>query len=306
MSNLIYDKIIVGGGPIGSATAYFLSKNIQNEKILVLTKEPTEDHTPTYLFAGGSINSYWEDDLKRKMTTMTSEFIRGLISEGVDLASVQDNYFFVELGIFVPSLNVSGSKLVNYFLAKAQEKGIEVKNNATLEKVEQTGEVYTLKTNNGSYQAKKVLLSVGNQIKNFIPEIDVVFEKRQLYVMDVKIDDSNRALPHTILRLKHGEIYFFIKKINDEYKLVVGQEDLFENNEEWEEENNYAKLLELGLTDLLPFLKNAKVEKILWGFDAFKKIPNIHTTDDKLFAVNCGSAVRSCVYIGQEVVKKLI
>ena len=56
----------------------------------------------------------------------------------------------------------------------------------------------------------------------------------------------------------------------------------------------------------IPFLKDVKVEKILWAFDYDKKKPVFYTTGNKLFAVFCGSAIRSSAYIGKKCAELLL
>jgi hypothetical protein len=50
----------------------------------------------------------------------------------------------------------------------------------------------------------------------------------------------------------------------------------------------------------LPFLEGVKAEKILWGFDAENKTLKIFNKGEKIIAACCGSALRSCVYIGEK------
>jgi hypothetical protein len=55
----------------------------------------------------------------------------------------------------------------------------------------------------------------------------------------------------------------------------------------------------------MPFLKEAKVEKILWGFDCEKKTLSLENREN-LFIANCGSAIRSCVWIGRKIAEELV
>jgi hypothetical protein len=78
------------------------------------------------------------------------------------------------------------------------------------------------------------------------------------------------------------------------------------------EENNkpapddyFKKMCGLGLTDLMPFLKDAAVEKVLWGFDAKNKTVKLYSPDGMLHAAACGSAVRSCIGIGKKLAAEL-
>jgi glycine/D-amino acid oxidase-like deaminating enzyme len=298
-----YDIIIVGGGPIGASTAYFLSNENENKKIALLRAEPLEEdpyHIATYLYAGGSIRSYFANQEINEATTRTINFIKNLKTENVDISLIEDYYCFLNRGIMVPSVNVSGAKLINYFLSKAKEKGIEIFDKTFLNEIIEENDKVILKTNQGEFQAKKVLLALGHSLSKFLPEAQFGFKKRQLFILDIKLNDEQKNFPHLIFNFKGGVVYIFVKNINNEYKFVLGQEDIFEENEEFKDDNYFDKLINMGLLEILPFLKEAKVEKILWGFDAENKTLNVFNKGEKIIAACCGSAVRSCVFIGDK------
>ena len=303
MSYYNYDIIIVGGGPIGASTAYFLSNKKENKKIALLRAEPLDEdpyHLATYLYAGGSIRTYFENEEIREATTKTVNFIKKLKNENVDLSLIEDYYCFVNRGVMVPSVNISGAKLINYFLDKAKENGIDIFDKTFLEEIiDENGEVL-LKTNKDEFKASKVLLALGHSLNKFLPEANFKFKKRQLFVLDIKLKEEQKTFPHLIVPFKGGVVYIFVKNINNEYKFVLGQEDLIEENEEFKEDNYFEKLLDMGIWEILPFLKEAKVEKVLWGFDAENKTLKIFKEREKIIAACCGSALRSCVYIGEK------
>ena len=58
----MYDILILGGGPIGASTAYFLTKE-SSLKVGLLRREPNEDpqHLATYKYAGGSVRWFWDE-----------------------------------------------------------------------------------------------------------------------------------------------------------------------------------------------------------------------------------------------------
>lgn len=298
-----YDVAIVGGGPIGASSAYFLSQDT-NKKILLITQDPTDDHTATYNYAGGSIRWFWDDELRREMTSTTAEFIKHLLKEGVDLSAIEDSYLFLKRGVMAPSLNVSSAKLVNYFIMQATGRGLTLQGGTVLHSVAKEGGVYNLKTDKGIFTAKKVVLALGTVNKKFV-DLDLEVEKRQLFVLNVPVDEYRKNFPHLIFPFHDGVVFVFVKNIKGEYKIVLGQEDVVEHNDAWEAEDYFQKLLELGLADTLTFLKDAKPENILWGFDVKQKTVSIVTQDSQLYAVNCGSAVRSCVYIGKKIAEML-
>jgi len=309
MKQLIYDLIIVGGGPIGASTAYFLSNNKLDKKIALLRAEPLENdpfHIATYLYSGGSIRSYFDNLEIKEATTKTINFIKKLKEENIDLSLIEDYYCFLNRGVMVYSLNISTVKLINYFLDKAKKNGVEIFDQTYLEEIIENKEKVLLKTNKGEFETKKILLALGYSVSKFLPETNFQFKKRQLFVLDIKLKEEQKTFPHLIVPFKEGVVYIFVKNINNELKFVLGQEDVIEENDEFKEDNYFDKLLEMGLAEILPFLKEVKVEKILWGFDAENKILKIFNKDNKIIAACCGSAARSCVYIGEKLVHLLI
>jgi hypothetical protein len=297
-----YDLIIVGGGPIASVASYVISQNKTNlnlEKIALIQKEPNVEPYIAYLNAGGSVRWYFEDEEMSQITKKTADFIQN-IKDKVDLNLVEDNYFFVHKGIFVKSYNIAGSKLVNYLKNTAKENGIDIISDTEFIKINSQENGYILKTNKGDFQTKKVIFCLGYKNKEIF-NLPLEIEKRQLFVLDININQENINLPHTIIKFKEGIVYFFIKKFDYGYRLLLGQEEIFEHSLEPKEENYFQDLLKLGLVDYLPFLKNANVEKILWGFDVKNKKPIINEIYPNVYTVNCGSAVRSIVHIGEQV-----
>jgi 2-polyprenyl-6-methoxyphenol hydroxylase-like FAD-dependent oxidoreductase len=137
MPTSTYDIVIAGSGPIGSATAYLLRDTKQ--RIAILSPEPLEndpDHRATYMYAGGSIRWYFENTSVASATQKTAECIRTLIDSGIDLSAIEDRYVFLHRGVSAPSYNVSGAKLVEYFLAQAEQSGVERLKNTTLQTFE--------------------------------------------------------------------------------------------------------------------------------------------------------------------------
>ncbi len=308
MSN-VYDIIIVGSGPIGSSVAYFLSKDpkFKGKKIALITQDPSQERSSTYLYAGGAVNySWWPGNaVKAEMTKVTADFIKDVAKQGEDLSLFEDYYLFVDQGVCTPALNVSGAKLSSYLSNQAEKAGIEFKKNTVLQEVQKQDNSYKLTTDKGEFSAEKVVLAVGSQTNKFLPQANTAYVKRTLFVLDLPITENHMNWPHIVIPFKKGLIYSFIKKWGAGYKMLFGQDNVIEPNDKWEEENNFQELLDMGVSEVMPFLKNTKVEKVLWGFDAKQSAPIFFTEDNNLFAVNCGYAVRACIYIGQEMVKKL-
>ncbi|MEO5646437.1 MAG: FAD-dependent oxidoreductase [Candidatus Paceibacterota bacterium] len=298
-----YDILILGGGPIAASTAYFLTQE-KTADIGLLMQEPTDSHSATYQYAGGSIRWFWPDELKTEMTTQTAEFIKNLDAQGVDLSLLNDNYLFMARGKYVPSINVSGKKLVEWFLQQAQESGLAIHQKQEIISVTQQEEMWHVKTATDEYLAKKVLMALGVNNKKVIADYEVEVEKRELFVLDLPVTATEEQFPHTIIPINEGVVYIFIKKFPEGMRFVVGQEDIL-NSAEIEADQQFSELMAAGLGDLMPFLKEAKVEKILWGNDAGNKTLRVDQRGS-LFIANCGSAIRSCVWIGKELTKRLL
>lgn len=298
-----FDVLILGSGPIGASTAYFLSRD-SKLKIGVVTQDPTEDHSATYAYAGGSVRWFWDDELKRQMTKETADFLLARLDEGIDLSANRDNYLFLHRGKFVPSINISGIKLVNWLLDQAAASGVEVARQHQVASVTKTSAGYEVKTNQATFTAKKVLLALGMNNSKFMPDYELGAEKRQLFVLDLPIGEDEMKLPHIIAPLGDGVVYTFIKQTAAGWRLLVGQEDVIEGNDKAEAEDYFSELLQAGLATLMPFVAKAKVENILWGIDAGNKTLKLEESAG-LFAANCGSAVRSCVWIGRTVAERL-
>lgn len=302
-----YDLIVIGGGPIGSAVVYFSSlkkEELKLKNIALIQMEPENYSGIAYPYAGGSLRWYFEDEEIKNNTQKTANFILGLKNQ-IDLNLLEDNYFFVHRAIFVPSLNISGSKLVGYFKKQAEQNGVEIFNSHIFQKIEKENDFYKIITNQGEFLTKKAVFALGYKNKEYFNIDDLEIEKRQLFVLDLEVKSEQINIPHTIFKFKNGIIFYFIKKFDNGYKIVLGQEEIFEHNLEPKAEDYFNDLLNMGLDDVLPFLKMAKVEKILWGFDVKNKKPLIYEYDKNVLVVNCGSAVRSVVGIAEQVLEKL-
>lgn len=299
-----YDVLIVGSGPIAATTAYFLTRGQPRLRIGLISQDEPNDRTATYRYAGGSVRWYWDDPEKIRLTSETADFLRELTGQGVDLALIETQYYFVHRGIVVPSLNISGSKLVTHLLNQAAQAGLE-RQTGSVRSFKKIDDQYHLDTSLGEISARRVLLAVGPSIQTLWPAAPFAFEKRQLFVLDTPITPERSQLPHTIVPVGDGLVYFFRKRIGDQEKLLVAQEDVVEHAVLDGPEDYFQELLDQGLGTVAPYLRDARVGQILWGLDATNKLPIYHTTDNKLFAVACGSAVRSCVGIGRRAAELL-
>jgi glycine/D-amino acid oxidase-like deaminating enzyme len=309
MKTSTYDIAIVGSGPIGAATAYFLRDS--GKSVAVISAEPSEtgnEHMDTYKYAGGSVRWYFEDPQVTAQTLKTANFILDLKDKGVDLSIIENGYVFLHKGISVPSINLSGAKLVGYLLSQATASGsITHIQSAFLQKYQKDGEEYVLETTQGKIRAKKVLLALGAQLPKFVPEAGYEYEKREVLVLDLPVEGDRAKFPHTIASMGSGIVYVFVKQTANGMRMLIGQEGVIETDEVSYSGRDYLQeLKDKGILNIFPFLKDAQVENVLWGFDAKNKVVKIYTPDDRLFAASCGSAIRSCIAIGEEVAKALL
>lgn len=299
-----FDIAIVGGGPIGASTAYFLLKNGFTGKLCIIDDKSNE--RATYKSAGGCLRWTWDDPLKREMTSVTADFIKEKVSEGLDLSLINDNYYFVYNGKFTPAMNLRGAALVDYFLNEAVALGAVLFDDKVSSVTRKNNEYQILTASDKSVMSSKVLLALGVHNENFMPGLNVEHEKRQIFVVDTKVDSESKNLPHTIVPVgDDGYGFVFLKNIAGELKFVVGQEDIINDDNEESAVDYYKDLMDSDLGNIFPYLKDASVEKILWGIDAGNKKLEI-IEKDNLFAAHCGSAIRSCVYIGQAVSQALV
>jgi glycine/D-amino acid oxidase-like deaminating enzyme len=167
--NTPYDILILGGGPIGTSTLYNLTKSSKAGRIGLVTNDLKDDPRTTFMNSGGCINWDWPDPLKKQMMTETKDFLFGLIDEGVDLLENKDSYFSLYDGSYVPSLNISAARLVEYFKKQSAEKGATIHEDTEITSVTNNGELYTIVTNKGELKAKIVLLALGVTNEKFMP-----------------------------------------------------------------------------------------------------------------------------------------
>lgn len=299
----MYDILILGGGPIGASTAYFLSQKTK-KKIAVITQEPDTAPHAAYQSAGGCVRWFWPDPLKVEMTKETADFIKKAVKAGVDLSLREDTYLFLNRGKHVPAINISSAKLINHFLTEAKKKKVAVHGGEVIKEVLNEKDGVTVTTNKNTYRAKKVLLALGAENATFMPKYKLEEEKRYLLILDLPVTETEKTFPHTIIPVGKGVAYIFIKQLPEGWRFVVGQEGILDVPKQSQMKAHYKELLASGLSDTLPFLKKAKVERMLSGMDVENK-ELLLKNDKGLYAANCGSAVRSCVWIGRTIAEKL-
>lgn len=306
MKTLMYDIAIVGSGPIGASTAFYLRNS--GKKIAIISPEPLvsdEAHIITYKYAGGSVRWFFDDPETAENTRKTAEFIRTLVTAKIDLSFIEDNYIFLNRGISVPSYNISGPKLITYLLRQSVDSGNVEHLNTMVENYRKAEDGYILMTNLGEIEAKKVLFATGPELQKMFPEANYTFEKRETLILDLVIDENRSRLPHVVVPFHGGIIYFFIKDMESGRRMLLSQESVVSNDDEGGRDF-LPELKKLGITNLLPFLESAQTIEILWGLDAVNKNVKIYSPDERLFTAACGSAIRSCIGIGEIIAKRIL
>ena len=102
-----------------------------------------------------------------------------------------------------------------------------------------------------------------------------------------------------------GYAYVFLKHVDGELRLLLGQEDLVEDRDLSGPVDHLAELLAAGVAERFPFLRGAAATEILWGVDHAAKLPVVAEPRAGLLTVNCGSAVRACVPIGERAASRV-
>ncbi|NGN95992.1 FAD-binding oxidoreductase [Nocardioides sp. KC13] len=301
------DVAICGAGPIGAATAYFLARKSPGLRIVVLSDDPADDpgHVSTYRYSGGSIRWTWADPVKREMTTETAEFVQSLLADGVDLAAIENTYHLLHTGEHIPALNISASRLVSHLLERAAEAGAQIVPRAVVEGVRPDGSGHLVDTTRGTIRAERVLVALGAANALLFPETDAELEKRQLFVLDLPVPPERERMPHTIVPVGDGFGYAFVKSVEGRLRVLVGQEDIVEDDDLSGPVDHWDTLLERGLATALPWLREAQVDQILWGVDIAQKKLVLDEPAPGLLLAGCGSSVRSSAWLGRTLAERL-
>ena len=111
-----------------------------------------------------------------------------------------------------------------------------------------------------------VVLALGVGNVSFVPQLQPRLEKRQLFVLDLPVDEDRARMPHVVARVGHGYAYVFVKNLPEGQRVVLGQEDLVPDDDPTGPVDYLAQLLEAGVADAFPFLGAARADRILWGW----------------------------------------
>lgn len=287
---------VVGGGPIGAATAYGLARAGVRNVTLV-----GGDHgRPAYRSSGGSVCWHRADPVKAAMIKATADFVRARVAAGADIRVRETPYLFLDAGVLVPALNISAADLVADLAGLAERAGVGRADIGVVDRIEPLDGGHRVVGDRGTVEARVIVLALGAGNAALVGGPGPL-EKRQLFVLDVPVDADRARLPHVVVPIGPGYAYVFVKQTAAGLRLLLGQEDLVADEDLTGPVDHLAELLDAGLADRFPFLRGATAEQVLWGVDSPAKLPRIVEAGAGLLTVNCGSAVRACVPIGEQV-----
>jgi glycine/D-amino acid oxidase-like deaminating enzyme len=286
---------VVGCGPIGAATAYGLVRAGIGGVTLV-TGPPG---TGTYRSSGGSICWHRDDPEKAAMIRATAQFVRDRVAAGAPISVREQPYLFLDEGVLVPALNVAAADVVADLADLAVRGGARTRDLGRVTGIEPVDGGCRVLGETGTLEARVVVLALGTGnaalVGGPVPEL----EKRQLYVLDVPVTEDRAALPHLVARIGAGHAYVFVKQTPAGLRLLLGQEDVVPDDDLSGPVDRLPELLAAGVVDRFPFLRRASATDVLWGVDHAAKLPVLAEPGPGLLAVNCGSAVRAGVSIGE-------
>jgi glycine/D-amino acid oxidase-like deaminating enzyme len=292
---------VVGCGPIGAATAYGLAR----AGIAGVTLVAGDTERAAYRSSGGSVCWHRADPEKTALIRATAEFVRERAAAGGRIRYREQPYLLLEQGIQVPALNISAADLVADLTGLALARGVrrvEIGRVTAVEPVDGGSRVVGA---DGAIEARVVVLALGTGNPALLGTPPAPLEKRQLFVLDLPVDADRATLPHVVARVGPGYAYVFVKQVTEGLRLLLGQEDLVPDDDLSGPVDHLAELLATGVADVLPFLRGVAAQRILWGVDQESKLPRIVEPRPGLLAVNCGSAVRACVPVGERVAARV-
>jgi glycine/D-amino acid oxidase-like deaminating enzyme len=292
------DVAVIGTGPIGASAAWQLAAG--GTDVLLVGPDPAADAKGAYLSSGGSVCWHRPDPAKAERIRRTAEFVTDRVAAGAPIRVRPTPYLFLDAGICAPALNVNAADLVAELVRLGAGAGVRRADAGRVNRVRRVEGGHEVTGTGGTVTARVVVLALGAANPSLVPWLPARLEKRQLFVLDLPVSPERAALPHLVLPVGDGYAYAFVKEFDDGLRMVVGQEELVEDGDLSGPVDHFAEVLDAGLADRLPFLRGARVERILWGVDWTDKDPFIAGREPGLFTVNCGSAVRSCVAIGRE------
>jgi glycine/D-amino acid oxidase-like deaminating enzyme len=285
---------VVGSGPIGAATAYGLVRAGVPDVTVV-----GGGHGPAaYRSSGGAVCWHRDDPGKAAMIKATADFVRQRVAAGARIRYREQPYLFLDAGVLAPALNITAADLVADLTGLARRHGVRDADLGRVTGVEPVEGGHRVTGERGTLEAGVVVLALGTGNAALTGDHQPV-EKRQLFVLDLPVDADRAALPHLVAAVGSGYAYVFVKQTAAGLRLLLGQEELIADHDLSGPVDHLAELLDAGVADRFPFLRGARAEQVLWGVDRVGKLPAITAHRPGLISVNCGSAVRACVPIGE-------
>jgi glycine/D-amino acid oxidase-like deaminating enzyme len=288
---------VVGCGPLGAATAYGLTR----AGVEGVTLVAGDSGTATYRSSGGAVCWHRDDAEKTAMIRATADFVRGRVAAGARIRYREQPYLFLDEGVLVPALNIAAGDLVADLTGLAVGGGAGSLDLGLVTGIEPVDGGHRVVGDGGTIEARVIVLALGTGNAALVGGPRQELEKRQLFVLDLPVDSERARLPHVVAPIGPGYAYVFVKQTADGLRLLLGQEDLVADDDLSGPVDHLGELLDAGVADRFPFLRGAVLQQVLWGLDHVDKLPLITEHGAGVISVNCGSAVRACVPIGQRV-----
>ena len=286
--------VVAGAGPLGAATAYHLAR--QGVQVAIVSQDRPD---AAFRSSGGSICWHRPDPRRAAAIRETADFVRTAVADGARIGCREVPYLFLTDGVQVPALNVDSGDLVDHLLAEAGRAGAVRVDLGAVTGIDFGDDGHIVVCERGTVRAGAAVVALGAGNPGVVDGLPVAWEKRQLFVLDLPVDGDRASLPHTIAAVGDGYAYVFVKRFDAGLRVVVGQEDVVEDDATTGPVDHFGELLDAGVADHFPFLRGATVDRILWGLDWPGKLPHVQEHGPRLFSVNCGSAVRACIAGGR-------
>jgi glycine/D-amino acid oxidase-like deaminating enzyme len=286
---------VVGAGPLGAATAYGLAR-AGVPGVTLVGGDPVPG---AYRSSGGSVCWHRADPEKSALIKATADFVTARVAAGARIGVRETPYLFLDAGVLVPALNITAADLVADLVGLALAGGVERADVGEVTGLERLAGGHRVVGDAGTVEARVVVLALGTGNAALTGSTGEL-EARQLYVLDLPVDADRARLPHVVAPVGAGYAYVFVKRTPAGLRLLLGQEDLVTDSLDGPVDR-LAELLDAGVADRFPFLRGAAAERLLWGVDHEAKLPVLAEPAPGLLTVNCGSAVRACVPIGERV-----
>lgn len=286
--------VVAGAGPLGAATAYHVAR--RGVQVTIVSQDRPD---AAFRNSGGSICWHRPDPGRAAVIRETADFVRAAVADGAGIDCREVPYLFLTDGVQVPALNIDSGGLVDHLLAEAERAGAVRVDLGPVTRIADGADGYVVVCDGGTVHARAVVAALGAGNPTVVDGHPVAWEKRQLFVLDLPVGEDRAGLPHTIAAVGDGHAYIFVKRFDGGLRVVVGQEDIVEDDDAGGPVDHFAELLDAGVGEHFPFLRSAAVERILWGLDWPGKMPHVEEHAPGLVSVNCGSAVRACIAGGR-------